>query len=341
MKTKHSVAVLVIVLSIITNGFTVTIGNWQGAPAGDANKPAGKGSWKDAYWNKPPAAIPAGPSIQANEIKIIKPNTSCTVDSNVGSYICKLSIGGGTDLATSPILEIANGGFLGIGEARIGSGGSASTGAIGSLVQTGGTLILSNKLFLGRYGTSNTNPNEGKGYFTISGGTLAYSQAVPDAGAMYIGASGSGGVSEGIFTIVGKQAKINLRKLYIGGDGKKSVGNGTVEFKLQADGVSPIKVAEGVSLDLGGEQSKAVLNISADAAAPKADILLVDNTASNPITGIFDTVNGIAAAEGAQVAVKTNSGISNYILTYKGGNGNDISLKFVKFTAADANAGKK
>jgi len=328
---------------ISSTGFALTMGNWQGAPDGDSNKPAGSGNWKDAYWNKPPVLLPAAPGMPGAEIKVIKPRTSCIVDSNVGTYDCKLSIGGGADLITAPKLEIANGGNLGMGEIRVGSGGSSASGTFGCLVQSGGTLIMNHKLFVGRYGTSGSNPNDGKGFFTISGGTLTYAPSNSEGG-LYVGAAGSDGTSEGTFTIAGKAGKINVRKLYVGSDGKNAKGTGTIEFEMEADGVSAIKAAESVLLDASKDESKANLVINADMSAPKTDIMLIETAGGNTVAGVFDAVNGGAGTEGSQVVLKAGDGEYNYTLTYKGGNGNDIALKFVKFTpkaqAADANAAK-
>jgi hypothetical protein len=329
MKMKQSIAILSLIIFTASCGFASTAGSWQGAPAGDANKPAGSGNWKDAYWNKEMVVLPK--PVSGSEIKIIKQGTSCLIDSNAGNFSdCKLTIGGGTDLSNAAKLEIANGGYIAIGEARIGSGGSAKSGTAGFMVQTGGTLCLSNKLFVGRYGTSSENPLEGKGFYTISGGTLKYAPANPEGG-MYIGCAGSGGKCEGTFTVAGKKPTINLKKLYIGSDGKKNAGRGTLEFEVEPNGVAPIKIVEGVFIDLNGQESKAYLNVNADASAPKADILLIDTVGTAAVKGVFDTVNGQAGAEGANISLKTGDGSYNYKLTYAGGNGNDVVLKYVNF----------
>ena len=89
MKSSRLIVILCTLL-IISSGFTATIGSWYGTLAGDANKPAGTGKWKEAYWNNPPVILPAGPAFAGDEIKINKQHTSCVIDSNVGSYVCKL-----------------------------------------------------------------------------------------------------------------------------------------------------------------------------------------------------------------------------------------------------------
>ena len=204
------------------------------------------------------------------------------------------------------------------------AGSVKATGGFGCVVQTGGTYNINGKLLIGRYGSSQTNPNEATGLYTISGGTITYP---PTSNAILC--LGNYGPSEGTLTIVGKGVNISVKHLYIGGDGSKQGGTGTLEFKVDANGVSPIKVADDVSIDLGGQETTAKLAVSAIGAAPKADILLVDNLGSTPITGIFDTVNEKPATEGAEVVLNAAGNNYFYKLTYKGGNGgNDIMLKF-------------
>jgi hypothetical protein len=332
MKMKRAMrGISTIILLAAVSSYSVTIGNWQGATSGDANKPVGSGNWKDALWNNPPAVLPWAPGQLGAEIKIIKAGTSCVVDSNVGTYNCKLSIGGGTNLSNAAKLEIAKDAFIGMDEIRVGSGGSASTGGVGVLNQTGGTLNLTGKLYVGRFGTSSSNPNEGKGFYTISGGVLTCPADTKEGG-LYVGAAGADGLAEGTFTIVGKQAKINLRKLFVGSDNKKSNGSGTLEFKVEPNGVSPIRISDGVFLDAATDVSKANLLVSAVVAAPKADILLIETTGVSKVAGTFDTVNEQPAAEGADVVVKADDGIYHYKLTYGGGSGNnDVMLKYGKF----------
>jgi hypothetical protein len=320
---KKCLGVIILLTAVfVSTGFSASLATWQGAPENDPNKhAAGTGKWTDAYW-KPDGKLPAPPSIPG-EIKLNKPQTVCTVDSNVGIYAFKLTITGGTDATTAPKLEILKGANLGVAEFRVGGGGAASTGGAGCVKQTGGTLNLGNKLIIGRFGTSQNNPNEAKGFYTISGGTITYQAINPDP-TIYIGAAGA---AEGTLTVVGKGANIGIKKLYVGGDGKKSGGTGTLEFKIDANGVSPIKVEDGVFIDSAAAATTAKLAVSAT-GAPKGDILLVDTTGSAPVTGIFDTVNEKPATEGAEVVLNSAGNNYFYKLTYKGGNGNDIMLKF-------------
>lgn len=333
---------LLIVIAIITiftagNGFSVTIGNWYGCPAPDpnlptdANRPActpGTGPWKEAYWNSPPVHLPPGPSISKDEIKIIRAKTVCTLDSNAGNYLCKLSIAGGSEESNAPRLEIAPGGILGIGEFRVGCGGSTTGGPYGRVNQTGGTVNLSDNLVVGRYGTSEKNPNEGKGFYTISGGTITYNPTNDNAG-LYIAGIGGRGPTEGTFTIAGSAANINLKRLCVASNG--SIGcKGTLEFKIGPTGVSPIRVSDGISIDLANADVTARLIVSAIGEPPKADILLIENQGSSPVNGTFDTVNGNPAPEGTGVVLNFGGNNYNYTLTYKGGTGNnDIMLHYV------------
>ncbi|GEM_PF-5299633 len=335
MKMKQLSTVVLLAISFVSVGFSITMANWQGAAAGDANHPVGTGSWSGPFWNSPPTNIAAAPASPGDEIKISKPKKVCTVDSNVGNYICKLSLSGGPDVATAPKLEIVKGGHLGIGEFRVGAGGSAKTGTIGCVVQTGGTLCMGDDMKLGRSSTSADNPNDGKGYYTISGGTIMPSATAPRA-SLCIGGNGSSATaSEGTFKVIGKGASIKVKKLFVGNDGYKGVGTGTLEFAIDANGVSPVQATDSVTIDAGGASSTAKLVISATGTPPKSDIVLVDNQGNNPITGIFDTVNGNPAAEGAEVAVSCAAGKYYYKLTYAGGTGsNDIMLKFVRQEAA-------
>jgi hypothetical protein len=327
MKLKWLSTIVLLIVLISSNGFSSTIARWAGAPAGDANQAAGTGSWKAAYWSPGPS-IPPAPAGFEDEIKITGPNTVCTVDSDTGNYVCKMSISGGSDMGNMPKLEIVKGGNLGIGEFRVGAGGSAKTGTMGCVNQTGGTLSLAKDLLIGRASTSQNNPNDGKGFYTISGGTIECT-ADNSSGGLYVGGNGTGDApSEGTFTVAGSEGKIKVKKLCVGNDGKKKQGSGKLEFKIDAKGVSPIQTGN-IYLDLSGATITTKLIVIAIAGPPKADILLVDNQGSGPVSGAFDTVNDKSAGEGADVVLSFDGVDYNYSLTYKGGaSGNSIMLKF-------------
>jgi hypothetical protein len=327
MKLKWISTVVLLIVLVSSNGFSATIARWIGAPAGDANQAAGTGSWKDAYW-RPGPSIPPAPGKFDEELKITEPNTVCTVDSDAGNYACRMSISGGSNIGNTPKLEIVKGGRLGIGEFRVGAGGSAKGGGMGCVNQTGGALILAKDLTIGRSSTSQNNPNDGKGFYTISGGTIECT-ADNSSGGLYIGGNGTGETpSEGTFTVAGSGGKIKVKKLSVGSDGKKEQGGGTLEFKINANGVSPIQ-ADNTYLDRGGAAITTKLIVIAIAEPPKADILLVDNQGSGPISGAFDTVNDKSASQGADVVLSFGGVNYNYSLTYSGGTGgNDIMLLF-------------
>jgi hypothetical protein len=232
-------------------------------------------------------------------------------------------------------LEIVNGGQIGIGEFRVGCGGATAMGPFGCVNQSGGIVKLADNLLIGRYGTSDKNPNEGKGHYTISGGTLTY-DATNRKGGLYIAGTDGSGPLEGTFTVVGNAAKTNFKKLSVTSNG--ATGNiGTVEFKIGQAGVSPIRVSDTISLDELGESTTTKLIISAIGEPPKADILLIENQSSNPISGTFDTVNGSPATEGANVALDFGGNTYNYKLTYKGGTGgNSIMLRYSPGATAPA-----
>lgn len=332
--------VVLIIAFTAGDGFSATIGTWFGRPEADANhpivdtnKPVGTGSWKEAYWNKEGINLPPAPGSSSDEIKIIRAKTVCTLDSDVGNYASKLSIAGGGEEANAPRLEIIDGGQIGIGEFRVGCGGSTKGGPLGCVNQKGGTVKLGDNLVIGRYGTSGSNPNEGKGFYTISGGTIICDPANTKAG-LYIGGFKGAGPTEGTFTVVGNTADISVKKLSIASDGTGGC-KGTLEFKVGPAGVSPIKVSDSVSIDLAGADANAMLAVSATGEPPKTDILLVDNQGKGPVTGIFDTVNGNPAAEGASVVLSFGGNNYGYTLTYKGGAGaNDIVLRYALQPAA-------
>jgi hypothetical protein len=210
------------------------------------------------------------------------------------------------------------------------------SGGIGHVNQTGGTVNLADNLMVGRYGTSTTNPNNGKGFYTISGGTITC-LSTNTKGCLYVGGAGGMGPSEGTFTIAGNAANVSFKKLYVGSDGVNTSATGTLEFKIGSTGVSPIRLSDEINIDAKGAASTAKLIVSATAEPPKANILLAENQGSGLVNGIFDTVNGNPAPEGAPVVLSFGGNNYNYTLTYKGGSGNnDIILLYAPAPATTA-----
>jgi hypothetical protein len=140
-----------------------------------------------------------------------------------------------------------------------------------------------------------------------------------------------GGSCEGTMTVVGKDIAtlVTCKELYVGTDGGMldtagvHTGTGTLEFQIASDGVTPITTT-GTSTYLGGTAN---LLVSLLGTSPTTDIVLVDNT--DPlavVSGLFTSMNGGSAAEGASILL----GDIWYTLTYKTtgalGTGNDIVL---------------
>jgi hypothetical protein len=235
-------------------------------------------------------------------------------------------------------MEILAGGSIGMKEMRIGAGGATGSAAItGYLDQTGGTFSIYNDgdVYVGRMG--NAAEKKGIGYYTISGGTLTVdSSTTTTKGRLYVGGnSGTEGMNgaEGTFTIVENDATILMRKLYVGAQTATRYGTGTLEFKIGAEGVSPIQLttADSIILDQAGALSTANLVVSLVDVPPIGDILLVENQSTGDVVGAFDTVNGIPAVEGAAVALSFGGTDYHYQLTYKSAGGadglaNDIML---------------
>jgi hypothetical protein len=226
-------------------------------------------------------------------------------------------------------MEIVAGGSIGMKEMRIGAGGATgSTTVTGYLDHTGGTLNVygDGDIYIGRQG--NAAGKIGVGYYTISGGTIVCDATTTTKGGLYVGgASGTEGQigSIGTFTVVGDDASITMKKLYVGAQTVTRYGTGTLEFKIDVSGVSPIRLtdASSIILDQAGANSTANLVVSLLAAPPSGVILLVENTNTGAVSGTFDTLNGGSAAEGASVVLGGNT----YTLTYQGGvGGNDIVL---------------
>ena len=233
----------------------------------------------------------------SDEIKFTYDDTVCTVDADSGVYVYKAAFAAG-NAGTAPTLQIVDGGSLTLGEVKFGDGGATSRGKEGIGIQTGGTFTVGD-LELG-YKAG------GIGYYTISGGTLTYS----GNGRIKLGAEGADGAT-GNLTVVGNAASIMMKDLYVGEYGGDA-GTGNLEFQIGAAGVSAVQLNDDFVIDGGGEDSVANLLLSAMAPLAAADILLVHNTGSKAVVGIFDTMNGGSAAEGTTIALGGNM----YSLTY-------------------------
>jgi hypothetical protein len=297
---------------IVSNAFATIV--WTGP----------SGYWSDAaLWDK--GTLPDA----ADAIKFTKPGTICTLDSDLSGYsIGKISIASGPDNANAAALVMAAGGYLATStEFNIGAAGATGNGSIGYFTQTGGDIFVNSA---GKVQVGYKSP--GVGYYTMSGGSLT------GDGTLYIGGAGATGAS-GTFTVVGTDPVINIRKIYVGVKDSTGAYPGTATFNFQvgADGVSPIRTQIMYVDPFNDSASVANLLVNLTAAPPVGDILLVEKIGSGPIHGVFDSINGIAAVEGASVALSYGGINYLYNLTYLydaagDGNFNDIALSALALT---------
>jgi hypothetical protein len=274
-------------------------------------------SWRatggQVYWSEAggwTAGIPA----DTEQVKLANNSGAyapCTLNSTASLITNKLTVGGtATGWDTSPLLYIVDGASLTIGnEFQVGDSSSKR----GRVVQTGGTVILNggsyNKLEVGYKSTAGYG-----GTYTISGGTISGASS----GQLMIGGGGQAG-SEGVMTIQGNAATIDVAYLYVGcstGTGTYA-GTGTVAFEV-VNGVVTAINAGSVYIDpIAAAASITTLLVSGTGTAPTSNIVLINNTGNGSIHGIFD-----GAAEGAIF----NVGGADMKLTYVGGDGNDVVL---------------
>jgi len=311
-------SLIVMLLGLMAScGYAGTVGTWYGTSTG----PPYTGSWSDPYWaSNRTTNLPASPDSYDNEIKITRPDTVCTVSTNVSDWNPKVSVG--TTSGTVPILEIKPGGYIGLKELRVGAGGATGSVTVtGKVNQTGGTVMMYNdgNILIGRMG--NAAAKKGVGYYTISGGTIDYDALTTTQGNLVVGgAGGTVGVNgaEGTLTIVGSASTIKARKLYVGGDGTY-YGKGTLEFQIDAGGVSPIQVSGSTAyLDPNGVDSTAILALSLLAAPPSGEITLITGTVSGTFDTFTDSLGSHAATEGALVTLNWLGTDYLYNLTYTG-----------------------
>jgi len=271
------------------------------------------GNWSEAdLWSA--GYVPTG----EEEVKIRNEGTICTINTSTEDWgagqRCRVYEG-----ATLIIEEGAE--LLGAGWMRVGAGDA------GYVQQTGGLLRLtagkdSAKLGIGDSGGSD-------GHYTISGGAMTYlDNEEKPGGQLIVGARGG----QGILTIIGTGASIQMDSLIVG---NQAGASGTLEFQVDAAGVSPIGLDDSASIDPEGDETTAALLVSAIGEPLMADILLVDLPDDANSANPFDTVNGEPALEGASVVLSLEGGNYYYNLTYIGGAGNDIVLTFDSFVKID------
>ncbi|MBN1788014.1 MAG: hypothetical protein JW806_06425 [Sedimentisphaerales bacterium] len=279
------------------------------------------GSWSDPnMWDK--GFLPD----DTEAVKIVAPASLCTIDSDIGIYsIAKISVASGPDSTAAAVLNLAEGGRIGIAsELRIGDASATANGDIGYFLQTGGRLYttINGKIIVGY-------KENGIGNYTISSGSLT------GQGTLFVGGSGEDG-AEGTLTVTGRDPLIAMRKMYVGAKNSQGQypGIGTLAFEVGSQGVSPIKIAESIYLDPDGSQndaSVANLVVTLTEKPIMQDIVLLEDTSGGNIYGRFSFVNGEQAAEGASVVLNYENANYHYTLTYaydaeEDGNANDIAL---------------
>jgi hypothetical protein len=285
-------------------------------------------------WAEPNKWTGDGEPNGASEVVIRSTGTQCTLDTNAGDW----SVAQRLRVCADANLVIAQGGeLLGVSWVRIGTPEGP-----GRVIQTGGLVKLKGAKDGSKLTIGYEKGSKGSDY-TISGGAITY---LDSDGYIIVGYRGG----EGTFTVVGTAPKIEMRKLYVGGDIGDKAGTGNLQFKTASDGVSSIKLSNNIYLNRHMGPSKANLIVTAVAEPPKADIPLIEDTGFGVVDGTFDTVtdaNGTKeAAEGAAVMLKFGDKVCNYILTYKydaskdGGN-NDVALVYQSQAAEVPQQGAK
>jgi hypothetical protein len=319
--------VLCALLAMAASTQAATVGTWDGG-ANDG------GLWTTpANWSGD--VMPAVPVANSgDEIKFKTGNGLAVVNDGMSvDHNCRLSIGTDTGVFRINV----TGGLLGANELRVGSVGSATQSGAAELYQTGGVVTANQMLLSRNASTSSAATAIGNGLYVISGGTLQSRTDTGD-GRMYIGCgvnsvTGSDIAQQvGKFVVDGTGGTINMKTLYVGGDGTKT-GTGTVEFKMSAQGVSKITLSNAAILDGGTGASTGIADLVLSASAPLAagNIVLVETTSSTAVAGVFDRLNGVvgAAAQGASVILGGNTYKLSYFYdatTGIDGNGNDIAL---------------
>jgi hypothetical protein len=258
--------------------------------------------------------IPAGNS----EVVIRYSGSLCTVDADTGDW----DIGQRLRVYEDANMVIADGAkMFGFSWMRVGTGDGQ-----GHVIQTGGTIQLKSGRDDTKLAIGYEDGSQGSSY-TISGGTISY---LDGGGYLILGYK----EGHGKLTIVGTEPEIKMGRLYVGGDNGERLGTGILEYKISAQGVSPVKISGKVYIDRQPEATT-TLAVSTLAEPPQKDIVLVENTGYGEIDGVFDSLIDAtgtkAAEEGAAIVLKYEDKESHYKLTYrydaaKDGGANDIAL---------------
>lgn len=319
---KFKLLIMLLLIAFMTSGAAATtVYNWLDGTQADWDDQDGF-NWTDEF-----GEVISKPDGQY-EVKIKGPNSVVTLDTVEGNWDYT---GNGSRIRVykGATLNVVDGGELnGFGWIRIGEQ-TGTPEQIGYLNQTGGSIILkkakeSGKLSIGDgYGLLHGST------YTISSGTLTYDFEDPSCAGQLIIGSRDG---EGTFTIIGNEAEIRMKNLYVAGDNSSGVaynyGIGTLNFIVGSDGVSPIVLDSTAYIDQGTDSIATLLVSLTGAPQIGKDILLID--AATTIHGTFDYLNGGQADEGAALSLNFGQTNFNYILTYAGGlDGRDVALLWV------------
>lgn len=284
-----------------TNSF-ITTGNWSTA----------------SNWN----SNVGGPGILPDDTEQVKitGGTTCTLNSTAVTFNAnKVTVG---TSGTRAYLNIVAGGSLtSCVEIQVGD----SSGKIGTVTQTGGTVSLNgvgtkdSKLEIG-YKTDNATANYGQ--YIISGGSLVTGA---NSSQLLVGCSGSANGGNGTFTVQGTGGSISVTKLYVATQDSAGTyyGTGNLGFEING-GVSAINTGS-VYIDPAGlANAVANLYVTKTGALPIGSIVLINNTGTSAVSGAFDN-----QAWGSTVTL----GGVNYTLskvfdavTGIDGAGNDVAL---------------
>ena len=253
---------------------------------------------------------------------------------NVNSASAKIDVGYGAD---STGIYNMSGGTANARYLYIGDLGN------GTVNLTNGSIDVYTGI---RIGNSSSTNRTGNGILNVDGGSListsgtaylvvGYNQnssvTTPDqmnvtAGEVSVRKFIIGQAGRGILTVSGGDALLNCTNFIVGGNANPDsplYGEGTVVFQVGASGVSAIHASTGVSIDPGAESSVATLIVSLNAAPIFGNILLIDNQGESAVDGIFDSLNGGSAMEGALVTLSFGGTDYDYALTYQGIGGTD------------------
>lgn len=270
----------------------------------DTNWNVESGVWSDdANWS-------AGkPDASDGYINIRYSATSiCTLNTDEGIFTARLVMQNGQTL------NIEDGGSFGAKWARIGRGTAAYVNMTGN-----GTYIL----------------NDDDLYVGLEGGYCEWK--LFDTSSLMVAAATAGGdnlyiaedAGSGLFQINGSGVTVSVDDLYL--TANNPGGTATLEYIMDAGGASTIQVA-GTTYIAGSGEAHLILSAPGVTLAGQ-DIVLIQSSNIGG-SGVFTSVNGYAAAEGAMIVVGGNV----YKLTYNYNGGQDVALVYVqtaKHLAAD------